>query len=515
MLPKITLFAAIVVIGTLIFSIPPALQAQESDPTLSPFQSVTGTLNEENLSDDWSLEGHTGNRISFVVETLSGNLDPILILLDENGQEIASNDNADSTTLNARLESITLPTQGIYTVQVAREGLAQGSTSGDYQLVFFSGYSVEIAPDSAEASLLLAGGEFATRASFKEIPVQDFMLLVDVTMPSAERPYTLEWRFNRFPDSDLALAFYIQTDGSVGLGFTDEQGRLISGAESRYPYDIVPPAGGNATFIFSRQANRLSVQVSGTEILVFDIPEATVVENSPLEIVIRGNLNRAADQSLRLILKNFHLTTPYYLSDPVTVGAVAPTPPGKRFYNYTASPLEIVRELRALDLVKSPGGGIQAQFRDAYIFNDDVGFNAFPLVAQQTFRNFVLGYSASVLQGNPDTACGIIFRQADAANFATVVFTPNNQLYFLEYQGGEVNAGSLAVRSGVVFPGLRAKNHFVIVVEETTGALYVNGRLIGEIRLRAVRGGLAVHMVLTEIIPSYCLLEGGWVWSLD
>lgn len=81
---------------------------RQSENMLKPFQSVTGQLGEGLVLEEWKFEGQAGQIISLVAERISGDLDVVLTLLNPNAEVIATNDNADFETTDARLEAISL-----------------------------------------------------------------------------------------------------------------------------------------------------------------------------------------------------------------------------------------------------------------------------------------------------------------------------------------------------------------------------------------------------------------------
>jgi hypothetical protein len=126
----------------------------------------------------------------------------------------------------------------------------------------------------------------------------------------------------------------------------------------------------------------------------------------------------------------------------------------------------------------------------------------------------VLGFSAALLEGATDTACGVIFHQQDGANFATMLYTPQSEAYFIDYENGEAAPDGLAIQSAAIRPGLNQENWFVIVAHGEQGSLFINGRLVGEITLRPVAGTFAVHIVISTPEQAYCRLQNVWLWTL-
>lgn len=494
----------------------PTAEAQESTAMRLRFNRPdTGNLDSQHLSETWWFEGKANQRVSLSAVAIEGDLDTVIAVYRPDGSQLAANDDARFDDTDARLENIPLPQDGRYEVQVYREGLTYGQTSGQYQLALYEGFSIPIAIANDSIELGLDTGRSFTTAVVGELPSQDFYITFEGTMPSGTRDYGVEWRFHDPENVDLAWTFKLGSEGSWEIGLSDRVGRFAVSETGRYPDDVVPYAGKNARFEFRKQGDTFYVNVYEVDILQFTLPEG--FEAPPIgdiTVTLRGNIRENANEVIRLTMQDIQATAPYYLSETEIQQALPPTAEGERVYTINKTPLELMRELRTLRFAPE-GGGVQAQFADAFILNDELGFYAYPLAPFQTFQNFVWGFQASVLRGNENTACGVIFRQEDAANFGTVLFTPGGQVYFLEYRDGNPTPTSLALYTPYIKQGIGEINHFIIVAARNTAVLFVNGRLIGSIPSRPIEGKLAVHLFVTEEISSYCLLNQGWVWQLE
>jgi hypothetical protein len=268
-------------------------------------------------------------------------------------------------------------------------------------------------------------------------------------------------------------------------------------------------------FIFLEQDLSLSVTINDRNLATFTAPDefSRLKEQGEASLLLQADPG-SENSPASLALHNLRLTSRFYAEDPVSMGAVPPARPGERLYTYAGTPQLIVDELRSLEIVPRAAGGIQAQAAEAYIFTSDLGFSAYPMLGPNPYQDYVFGYTAALQQGAPDTACGVIFRQEDGAHFATALYTPGGEVYFLEYQAGEPAPGGLAERTPLVQPGLNQPNTFVIVALGDQGSLFVNGRLAGRIPLNPVEGTFAVHIVLKTPEVAYCRLTNVWLWTL-
>lgn len=95
-------------------------------------QSLTGTLNNDVYARFYQFRGEAEDEITIIVETLTGNLDPIIVLRNDQGTTLATNDDFDDSQ-NARL-TYSLPDNGRYIIGVTRYGVRDGRTTGDYRI---------------------------------------------------------------------------------------------------------------------------------------------------------------------------------------------------------------------------------------------------------------------------------------------------------------------------------------------------------------------------------------------
>ena len=112
---------------------------------LNFFEPVTGTLNEEVRVEEWKLEGRADQVISILVTTKSGDLDPMVQIVDPFGNTTGENDDLDSLVRDAGLEALVLPVDGLYTVRVMRytDPAAEADTggAGEYELTASLGFA--------------------------------------------------------------------------------------------------------------------------------------------------------------------------------------------------------------------------------------------------------------------------------------------------------------------------------------------------------------------------------------
>lgn len=99
---------------------------------------VTGTIDASG-EVLYLFEAQTGDEISVLMEVLDGNLDPLLVLYDADGNQLAENDDQNTSTRNSQIGPFTLPADGQYLIVATRFQRELGSTIGDFRLTLAAG----------------------------------------------------------------------------------------------------------------------------------------------------------------------------------------------------------------------------------------------------------------------------------------------------------------------------------------------------------------------------------------
>ncbi|MFQ3567846.1 MAG: PPC domain-containing protein [Aggregatilineales bacterium] len=113
---------------------------------------VIGELNDATPSRVYQFEGLRGDVITIDLTASSGSLDPILTLVDADGQVIALRDDSGDAR-SIRIDSLRLPATNLYYLIAARFGYGLGTTSGRYTL------QIERVGASAESGSVLRYGD--------------------------------------------------------------------------------------------------------------------------------------------------------------------------------------------------------------------------------------------------------------------------------------------------------------------------------------------------------------------
>jgi hypothetical protein len=96
-------------------------------------ETVNGKLDDQAFRQTYTFTGQANEVIAVSMTRLTGDLDPYLLLTDEQGSILASSDD-DGPSTDAQIKFKPLPEDGRYFVIATRFGQELGSTSGEYAL---------------------------------------------------------------------------------------------------------------------------------------------------------------------------------------------------------------------------------------------------------------------------------------------------------------------------------------------------------------------------------------------
>jgi hypothetical protein len=131
-----------------------AVQAQGSN-SLTYGQTVAGTLTDREFRTVYTFNAAAGDTIDVILTRTDGDLDPVLILMDDQSAVIAIDDDS-ATGYDASLISVRLPRDGVYFLIVTRFGQEIGLTTGGYSLTLTR---AGIAADSVGSDRVLRYGD--------------------------------------------------------------------------------------------------------------------------------------------------------------------------------------------------------------------------------------------------------------------------------------------------------------------------------------------------------------------
>ena len=117
---------------------------------LSGDAPVSGAIISAQPYQTYGFSGQAGQVVSVQMEASSGNLDTLLLLLDPNGNLVATNDDREQGVTNSGINNFSLILSGDYKVVATRYGQALGGTEGEYALTLSGALPLADATQSAQ-----------------------------------------------------------------------------------------------------------------------------------------------------------------------------------------------------------------------------------------------------------------------------------------------------------------------------------------------------------------------------
>ncbi len=156
------------IVGLGVVSLLLVVSVRAQTPSVFPVRPGTleGNINETVPNVRYSFEARAGDSVSILMETTSGDLDPLLILSDPKGEAIERNDDRVSGDRNAEI-ALTLFRAGTYVIEATR--FENGTSSGTFRLTLaISNTTATDTPDDPLATPPVFGVRFTT-ISYQQI----------------------------------------------------------------------------------------------------------------------------------------------------------------------------------------------------------------------------------------------------------------------------------------------------------------------------------------------------------
>lgn len=220
----------------------------ELEPVIEPGSTlpygtvVAGTITDAQPVVRYYFVGQTGDRITARLNALEATLDPMVILLDPDGNELIRDDDSGGD-LNAQIVSYVLTAEGEYTLLVTRPGAERGTSRGAYELTFTGIPVVQPAGDVSDGAmagaLSLALGQTVNGTITDEAAAQFYVF-------TGTAGQTVQVEMVRLTE-DLDTFIGLLDAGQALIASDDDGG---DGQNSRLVYTI--PADGVYTIVATR-----------------------------------------------------------------------------------------------------------------------------------------------------------------------------------------------------------------------------------------------------------------------
>jgi hypothetical protein len=114
------------------------------------------TLGSESTLQYFRFSGKIGDLVTITMNRETGSLDPYLILMDGDLNELTANNDASINTRDARITQFRLPKDGDYFIAATHNDLTRGTTTGEYNLALTAG-AISLESGAVTATLRWAG----------------------------------------------------------------------------------------------------------------------------------------------------------------------------------------------------------------------------------------------------------------------------------------------------------------------------------------------------------------------
>ncbi len=236
----------------------------EQPAPLSVGATATGAITDADFAVDYALTLEAGQVVTVTMQRTGGNLDPFLLLLGPEGQELASNDDAEvqvgDTPLNAQIAGFVAPAAGTYTIRATRYLQESGGSTGPFQLAVESGAAAPtpggpgpVTGDGVQDGGMVALGDTVTGAITESVHTVSYTVSL-----AAGQPVTVTMQ-RQGGNLDSLLILY-GPDGAELARNDDAEPRVGDSGLNAQVAGFVPPSAGVYTIHATRfmQAEGLS-----------------------------------------------------------------------------------------------------------------------------------------------------------------------------------------------------------------------------------------------------------------
>lgn len=468
----------------------------QDDDNLTPYQESVIEL-APRQTVHYTFDAERGAAWSFVARAESGDIDPVLRLMDEVGEILIANDNETHGSTTARIESWLAPQTATYTLEIAAENPQQNGAVRLTALPESDSLLYSALPESVE----LAAGE--TYPLFERLfPMKSYLA---VRFEADNLPFALEMR--PFANSGVGgWALIFEGEGVTLQAVTSQSGQLRYRTLLEERADLT--AGDYALTIWG--GDLIEIGLPNQETLTLTPAESFVflrADVGPLLLTVPADSSESVTFRQPLALASFYDLLTY--SDI----ALPPVPAGERLYTAGDDPLTTLAELQALGMMREEGG-IIFTVPDAMLETSQLGYSTFPVNMARGVEDFVLHFTARVSVGDDSTACGMTFRGGEAGTFAAALFTAEGGAYLMDYEAGILQSDQLARTTPFLVSGLMRYNEVLLVVQGEEATLFINGVKIGMIPVNHRAGGFQFAILVSQSQLSRCAFQDIWAWEM-
>lgn len=504
--------AAWLCISLLLATMWTSVHAQDEDLIVIG-QSVMKTL-AAGESATWRLPARDGAMFSFIVESIDGNLDPIITIEDTNENILLRNDDYSSTSHDAAIEGFTVPRNGTYIVRIR----GYGDTSGDYRLTALPGYAAialheefnEPQPWQLITSTEGEDAQFNTENSMLHLEVNGIQQTARLSQNTLDVPeqFFAQLVVNNVTGRNgwqIGLTYRQQGNATYYAFLIDHRGYwraiAVEDGEQRILSDWSPhPAivAGTTRFNMSifLKNDRHEFLYDGQ--VIGSLSDDAITGHGQLGFI--ANTVNALGSRTSVLLDDLLVTVPLVSNNaPIAVNSII-----------VSNATDMVRELERRNVIEA--GGMQILSLDEssarYI---NAGVSRFALASEVEFENVIVAASISWPITDRVNGCGLVVNDAGgSADTYVVGFIDSTGAAGLSQREGETFTETV-FRDDLALP-INSTYHLLLIATDGEVTLFVDGQRVGNIASVNSSGGIGQAVINYDAGDTSCVYDNLWVW---
>jgi hypothetical protein len=491
----------------LLVSLWSSVQAQEQ-PTLIAFSPVIGSV-AAGSPESWTFFASEGQVVSLSAEATSGDLDPVLNIVDRSGNPLIGNDDLNyPEQRGALLEAITLPRTETYTAVVS----SHGTTSGSYRLTLTHGFSQTSSTETFDGegvwrsdidALIPLLSEDALWLNLSGINQQamvfqpnaptfsDFYAQVNVEV-SGQDGWTVGMTARQQDTRNLYL-FMVNQRGEWRFILREDGSDTILRDWTTHPA-IVP--GGN-NFALGMLVNRSGFDFFYNNQPIGRLSDGSIAEAGSVGFYVGTGSSLSSQTNVRL--DDLIVTTPLEIDGQRAI-------PDQLMQG--GNPNSIARELQRRSVIPA-GGEMALVVQESFIESRRPGVETLELARGSVYGNMVIGTTMTWEAAPATTGCGLILRATGESDYLLAYIDQGGGYGFSQRQGDVFLPGIFEQ-----IPAFSGNTHSLVVVARGSDILiYVDGRLRGNLTVPDIEGGIGNAVVNFEPVNTSCQFSNTWLWT--
>ncbi len=459
------------------------------------------------MAETYGFSGKSGQVVSILAES-AGTLDPIVALLNADGEAILTDDDfAFPESSDALLQAVTLPYTGRYAVQVS----GFGDSAGQYTLSLTEGYAVvetadgfasdsewtalsedtQVDVSDGELSMAVRGNRATDAAFGQPVNSADVAAFVDVQTVRNPSGWITGLVLRRSGDSYYVLQ--INSEGRWRFVLVEDDQQTLVRDWTSHPA-IVP---GETAF-------RMGAFAKGSAFdFFYDGAYIGTTSNDTLDAggdvgVLVGTVS-SLESETRATFANLAVTRP------LLVDGQMPIP-----QQIVVADGPTMAQALSRSHVVQGSGQMALTVPEASVTYARPGVNRLMLGQNTEFADFAFGGTVTLNQPIPGpSGCGLVLRFADETEYA---------LAWLDGEG----AFGLSLKDGEAFaPGLFGENpalanetthNLLVIASDHILHYYVDGMSAGQLEAPLTNGQVGAAVVNFEGIDTTCTFNNLWLW---